>query len=342
MNLKERLNSLVELGKHLSPTNQRLEAVVKRTSLNNSWFTEANQWQAIAEIKKHFLSKKILENWMKNYPNLNPDTPNPRKTVTLILAGNIPLVGFHDIMCVYLSGHKALIKWSEKDPYLIAFIVKSLEVINPKSTAYFELVDGRVKDFDAVIATGSNNSSRYFETYFGKYPNIIRKNRNAVAILRGDEKTADFKGLGKDIFSYFGLGCRNVSKIYVPKGYNFDPLLRVLHTFNDVVMHDKYKNNFDYQFALVILNKVSYVSNGCLMMIENEAIASPIAMVYYEYYDDFQALSSKLLEKKEEIQCVISSVTIEGLPCFDFGEAQKPSISDYADGVDVMDFLTNL
>jgi hypothetical protein len=341
MNLKKRLNSLVLLGKQLTPDNIRLQIVVRETALNNGWFTEDNQWQAIAEIRKHFLSKSALETWANGYISDKNHAPTP-KTVALILAGNIPLVGFHDIMCVYVAGHKSLIKTSDKDPYLVPFIVKSLEVIDPESKNYFAFTEGALKGFDAVIATGSNNSARYFEAYFGKYPNIIRKNRNAIAILRGNEKKSHLIRLGKDIFTYFGLGCRNVSKLYVPRGYDFDPLLRALHTFKDIVMHDKYKNNFDYQFALVILNKVAYKSNGCSMMIENEGIASPIAMVYYEYYDDFATLSANIQDKKDEIQCVISNSVIEGLPCFNFGDAQKPSISDYADGVDVMQFLTAL
>lgn len=343
MNLKKRLNNLVELGKHLTPDNERLQAVVKRTALHNAWFTEANQWQAISEIKKHFLSKKNLKNWIENYSTLNSQPINltPKK-VGLILAGNIPLVGFHDILCVFVAGHISLIKPSEKDPYLLPFILKTLADIDPETKAYFQIVEGTMKGFDAVIATGSNNSARYFEAYFGKYPNIIRKNRNAVAILRGSEKKSELLKLGKDIFTYFGLGCRNVSKLYVPRGYQFNPLLIALHTFKDIVLHDKYKNNFDYQFALIILNKVPYQSNGCIMMIENEAIASPIASLYFEYYDNFENLCTKLLTKSEEIQCVISKNPILGLPCFDFGEAQKPSLSDYADGVDVMNFLLQL
>ena len=340
MNLQRRINSLVELGKYLTPENETLQAIVRRTAFHNAWFTEANQWQAIGEIKTHFLSKTKLNNWVKNY---RYSEDSSIKTVGLILAGNIPLVGFHDILCVFVAGHKALIKLSDKDPYLMPFILKTLEDIDPETTNYFQIVEGAMKGFDAVIATGSNNSARYFEAYFGKYPHIIRKNRNAVAILRGDENASDFQLLGKDIFTYFGLGCRNVSKLYLPKDYNFEPLLLALHEdFKDLVLHDKYKNNFDYNFTLLILNKVAYQSNGCVLMRENEAIASPIACLHYEYYDDFAVLSEKLKAQSDEIQCVVSKKPIEGLPCFGFGEAQKPSLSDYADGVDTVAFLTGL
>ena len=340
MKLLKRLNSLVELGKRLTPENEILQAVIRRTSYHNAWFTEANQWQAINEIKTYFLNEKELEHWVKNYPITSE---MPLKTVGLVMAGNIPLVGFHDVLSVFVAGHKALIKPSDKDPYLLPYLLKTLEEIDAETTAYFQIVEGAMKGFDAVIATGSNNSARYFEAYFGKYPNIIRKNRNAIAILRGDEKTAELELLGKDIFTYFGLGCRNVSKLYLPRGYNFELLLETLHEgFKELVLHDKYKNNFDYNFTLLILNKTAYQSNGCVLMRENEAIASPIACLHYEYYDDFTVLSEKLKSQFEEIQCVVSRNRIEGLSCFGFGEAQKPSLWDYADGVDTMAFLSHL
>ena len=358
MNLKKRLNSLAELGKHLTPENEQLQAIVRRTAFHNAWFTEDNQWKAIGEIRTHFLNITKLNNWLKPY-NANQrlatretpitESPNYQKTVALVLAGNIPLVGFHDILCVFVAGHKALIKLSEKDPYLLPFILKTLNEIDTETTVYFDISEGAMKGFDAVIATGSNNSARYFEAYFGKHPHIIRKNRNAIAILlhrspdgKGGETRSDFKNLGKDIFTYFGLGCRNVSKLYVPRGYNFHPLLTVLHTFKDLVLHDKYKNNFDYNFTLLILNKISYEGNGCILMTENTGIASPIAALYYEFYDNFEDLSIQLLGRKEEIQCVVSKDKIEGLPCFTFGAAQKPGLEDYADGVDVLGFLLGL
>jgi Acyl-CoA reductase (LuxC) len=352
MTYKERLNALVDLGKILTPENEALQTIVRKTALHNSWFTEANQWKAIAEIRAAFLQKDKLEAWLEPYflQNMEQnDIPNPfgtegvpTKTVALILAGNIPLVGFHDIISVFLTGHKSLIKLSDKDPYFVPFLIEQFAKLNVKIEHYFAISESRMKDFDAVIATGSNNSARYFDAYFGKYPNIIRKNRNAVGILRGDETTEDLAELGNDVFTYFGLGCRNVSKIYIPKDYNFHPLLEALHEHNELVLHDKFKNNFDYQFTLTILNKIQHQANGCIIMVENKAITSPIAMLFYEYYDGFEQLSKDLLERKEEIQCVVSKYKIEGLPCFDFGEAQKPALNDYADGEDTIRFLLGL
>ena len=341
MLLKERLEALIQLGKELTPDNEALQTAIRQTAFHNAWFTIDNQWKAINAIRDNFLNRELLEKWVFSYTFPSPEQAQ-FKTISLVLAGNIPLVGFHDLLCVFVAGHKAKIKLSDKDPYLIPFLIQNLIAINPSVSTHFEVVEGAMKDFDAVIATGSNNSSRYFEAYFGKYPHIIRKNRNAVAVLRGDESVEDFRHLGDDIFTYFGLGCRNVSKIYMPRGFNFEPLLEVIHEFKELVLHDKYKNNFDYQFTIVILNKIKYHSNGCLMMIENEAIASPIAMVYYEYYDNYKTLSTKLKTLMEEIQCVVAKAPIANLPTFIFGEAQKPTLSDYADGEDTMSFLLNL
>jgi Acyl-CoA reductase (LuxC) len=352
MTYRERLDALVDFGKILTPKNENLETVVRKTASHNAWFTEANQWKAIAEIRAAFLQKDTLETWIVPYypknkiQNNSSNTFNteglPPKTVALILAGNIPLVGFHDIISVFLTGHKSLIKTSDKDPFFIPFMIAQLAQLNVPVDQYFIVSKGHLKDFDAVIATGSNNSARYFDAYFGKYPNIIRKNRNALGILRGDETSEDLAQLGEDIFTYFGLGCRNVSKIYVPKNYNFNPLLEALHEFNQLVLHDKYKNNFDYQFTLTILNNVKHHANGCIILTENTAITSPISTLFYEYYDSFEQLSMDLLARKEEIQCVVSKNKIEGLPCFDFGEAQKPSLNDYADGEDTIQFLLGL
>ena len=340
MTLSERIEALSILGKQLLEPSDERETVIHRTAHNNAWFTIDNQKKAIQEIVTHFLNKELLENWVKNYDYLEPNQANPQpKTVGLIMAGNIPLVGFHDVLCVFMSGNKAQIKISDKDPYLLPYLFKILKDIDPRTVDFLQITEGFLKGFDAVIATGSNNSARYFEAYFGKYPHIIRKNRNAVAILRGAETAEDLALLGLDVFTYFGLGCRNVSKIYVPKGYNFTSLLEAFHEFREIVQHDKYKNNFDYNFTLLILNKIEHEANGCILMRESADIASPIAVVYYEYYDDLTDLKINLWERRDDIQLIVAKEKVEGLPSFYFGEAQKPSLSDYADGVDTMQFL---
>ncbi len=343
MTLLERIESLSTLGKRLLESSNQHEAVMRRTANNNSWLTIENQQQAISEIATHFLNKEKLEIWVKNYDYLQTATEMRQpKIVGLVMAGNIPLVGFHDILCVFMSGNKAKIKISDKDPFLLPYLLQILKEIDPQTADFLQITEGFLKDFDAVIATGSNNSARYFEAYFGKYPHIIRKNRNAVAILRGSETSEDLALLGKDVFTYFGLGCRNVSKIYVPNGYNFNSLLTAFHEFREIVQHDKYKNNFDYNFTLLILNKIQHQANGCILMRESTDMASPIAVLYYEYYDDLTDLKINLWQRRDEIQLIVAKDRVEGLPTFYFGEAQKPSLSDYADGIDTMDFLKSV
>ena len=341
MTLQQRINALVALGEHLrQPFGEELQRLIVKAKIDNAWFTPESSEQALREIADAFLNREALEQWVKNYAIA--DTTE-RKTVGLILAGNIPLVGFHDILSVFVAGHQAKVKLSDKDNHLIPYLIRFLNQYDFATLPYFELLTTEyLKKFDAIIATGSNNSARYFEAYFGKYPNIIRKNRNAVAVLNCTETNEEMTALGHDIFRYFGLGCRNVSKIYLPKGYNFEPLLESLHEFREIVLHDRYKNNFDHNFALLILNRVDYKSNGCILMSENRGIASPIACVYYEYYDTLEQIEKDLLEKKDEIQLVVTKEKIENLPTFAFGEAQKPSLLDYADGVDTLQFLLTI
>ncbi len=338
MNLYERLKALVKLGEGLRREDEYREAVIHRTAHTNPWFTKENQRLALAAIAEKMLAEDKLAELLSAYQMLEPETP---KVVGLVLAGNIPLVGFHDVLSVFVAGHRCMIKLSDKDPYLLPFLLKRLAEIDQRTAAYFQIVD-QLKDFDAVIATGSNNSARYFEAYFGQYPNIIRRNRNAIAILNGRETHDDLMALGKDVFRYFGLGCRNVAKLYVPRGYDFDPLLTAFHEYRDIVTHTKYKNNFDYNYALFMLNKVSYKANGCILLTENPNLQSHIAGLHYEYYDNEDELDAEIQKRAEEIQCMVSKENRGGLKQFPFGQAQEPELWDYADGVDTMKFLLGL
>ncbi|PHN06467.1 acyl-CoA reductase [Flavilitoribacter nigricans] len=338
MNLNERLDALVKLGESLRGEDEYREAVIHRTAFNNPWFTKENQRLALEAISTKMLDKEKLDQWLDRYEMHEPENI---RSVGMVLAGNIPLVGFHDVLCVFVAGHHAVIKLSDKDPYLLPFLLKRLNEIDERTAAYFRIVE-QLKDFDAVIATGSNNSARYFESYFGKYPNIIRKNRNAVAVLNGAEDHDELMALGKDVFRYFGLGCRNVAKLYVPEGYDFDPLLTAFHEYRDIITHSKYKNNFDYNYALFMLNKVPYRANGCIILTENPNLQSHIAGLHYEYYDSEQELVTDLKSREEEIQCVVSKMDLEEVEQFPFGKAQEPELWDYADGVDTMKFLLDL
>ncbi len=338
MKLQERIDVLVQLGDHLRGEDEYLQAVIKRTAYNNAWFTEENQQQAIDAIAEHYLRGEQLDKWLAPYEI--PDG-NELQNIGMILAGNIPLVGFHDLLCVFIAGHRALIKPSEKDPYLLPYLLKLMERFDERSAYYFRLVD-RLRDYDAVIATGSGNSARYFESYFGKVPNIIRRNRNGIAVLTGQESPESLHELGKDIFSYFGLGCRNVSKIYVPRSYDFQPLLEALHEYRHIVRHRKYKNNFDYNFAVHVLNKAEFMSNGCVVLTENPSIHSRLGELYYEYYPDLVEMQRVIENRQSEIQCVVAAPSILPVKTFPFGKAQEPELWDYADGVDTMAFLLGL
>lgn len=341
MTRHERLDLLAELGDYLqrAEPDAELQAVMQQAYFDNRWFTEESVRQALAAIATAFLDRKKLAEWAARYPL--SDAPHPEKTVALVMAGNIPLVGFHDWLCVFVAGHRAKVKLSDKDKCLLPFLVKKLGEWAFESWEYTEFVGAgdKLADFDAVIATGSNNTARYFEQYFGKYPHIIRRNRNAVAVLTGYETPDDLHALGRDIFTYFGLGCRNVSKIYVPHGYHFDTLLEPLHEYRDIVRHDKYKNNFDYNFTLLILNQIPHHNNGCLLLREDPSLQARIASVHYEYYDDLHDIDQLLAQRKDEIQCVVSKVRLRDFEALPFGKSQEPGLSDYADGVDVMFFL---
>jgi len=332
MNLKRRIEVLTQLGEALQNKTDQA-AMAKMAFARNNWFTVENTRNMLQAIADNYLSAEKLQEWMARYDFSKTDE-TPSKTVGLVMAGNIPLVGFHDFLSVFICGHKPQIKLSEKDDKLMHYLYQLLLQIDKGIQNEMEIVP-RLKDFDAVIATGSNNSARYFHYYFGKYPHIIRKNRGSVAVLSGQETEADIYQLGKDIFQYFGLGCRSVSKLMLPKGYDFNFLLGELNAYKEVSMHSKYRNNFDYHLAIYLLDKVEHLVNDAVIVIEKEAIGSPAAVLHYEYYADENALQNRLQEQAEDIQCVV------GLSngYLDFGQAQKPELWDYADKVDTVEFL---
>ncbi len=315
------------------------QTVMHKAYVHNKWFTLENINASFEALAHSFLEQSKLESWVDNY-NI-PEEQTKVKRVGIVMAGNIPMVGFHDLLCVYLSGHKLMMKLSDKDKVLLTFVLELLKQIDPTTSEHFEVVD-KLESFDAVIATGSDNSSRYFEAYFGKYPHIIRRNRNSVAVLSGKETAEELIDLGKDVFQYFGLGCRNVSKLYVPKDYNFDSLLTALHEYRELQHHDKYKNNFDYNYTMLILNQVPHLANGCILMKEEKDIASRIASLHYEYYENLEDLEKELSKLEERIQCVVGQEELANLKTIPFGKAQQPGLSDYADGVDTMTFLCGL
>ncbi len=340
LSLEERIDILQQLGNYLKEKDERLGAYIHRTHFNNKWFTPENQWLSIDAITENFLNENKLNQWAKNY---YLDKNNSPKKIGLIPAANIPLVAFHDIISIFITGNISVIKLSERDQFILPFFVKKMTEWNSNIEFYFQFPKQlSIKELDGIIATGSNNSSRYFESYFAKIPNIIRKNRNSIGIIQGDETADDFRKLGKDIFQYYGLGCRNVSKIHVPKNYKFEPLLEILHEFNSIILHEKYKNNFDYQITLLILNNAFHLNNGSIIISKNKAIQSPISVLHFEEYDNIDSLEKELNNQREEIQCIVSKIQFESMNTIHFGQAQSPTLLDYADGVDTIYFLLQL
>lgn len=301
----------------------------------NPWFIPKFTDQAMQAIIAQFLDPVKWSEWLSTYgaPAITP------KTVGIIMAGNLPLVGFHDLLCVLASGHRALIKLSDKDSYLLPWLTDHWIRLFPElsgSISYAERLDG----FDAVIATGSNNSARYFEYYFSKYPHILRRNRNGVAILSGEETVDDLKLLARDIFLFFGMGCRNVSKLWVPRGYDFSIWQEALADWDDLKYHNKYGHNLEYNSAIYIINNVPNIHLGSVILKEDESIASRIGCLHYSYYDEPEALHAILQLQRQDIQCVVSKSPIVGWEHVSLGQSQAPRLDQYADGVDTMAFLS--
>ncbi|WP_298420440.1 acyl-CoA reductase [uncultured Kordia sp.] len=352
MALAERINAFIKLGDFLSqfstenpqpdfsinlndPFFDGMKHQLKLTQESNRWFTKENLRFAIGNWAKA-LQQENLENWTKKYQLQGVST----KKVAIIMAGNIPLVGFHDFLSVLISGHEVLVKQSSNDKHLLPYLAKYLEHVEPSFKGKITFTQEKLEGFDAVIATGSNNTARYFEYYFKGKPNIIRKNRNSVAILTGNETAAQLTDLSDDIFTYFGLGCRSVSKVFVPKDYDFQNFFGGMYNKSDVMNSAKYANNYDYNKAVYLMSLFDILENGFLMIKEDEKYASPIATVFYEYYDDLNSLQEKLHADAENIQCIVADVNIENQIAF--GQTQHPELHDYADGVDTLTFLTNL
>lgn len=308
---------------------------VNRASESNGWFTKDNVLNAFINWS-HILNNNNLNKWTSSY-SLNNIAG---RRIGVIMAGNIPLVGFHDFISVLIAGHEIIVKQSSSDCRFLPLIAKYLEYAEPGFKGRIHFTDEKLEHFDAVIATGSNNTARYFDYYFGKYPNIIRQNRNSAAILTGAETKEDLANLGEDIFRFFGLGCRSVSKLFVPGDYDFDPFFDAIYDYRSVLKYDKYINNYDYNKAVYLMSLYKLLENGFLMLKEDKNYASPIATVFYEYYDDMASLEKKLEADRHLIQCTVGNYGRQGL--VPFGQTQKPQLWDYADDVDTLQFLEQL
>ena len=352
MNLENRISAFVKLGDFLSQFSTEgivkkndiqfndiffdiFKTQIKRAKEYNGWFNDENVLFSIENWAKS-LSESNLKKWTVSYAI----TENFTKKIAVIMAGNIPLVGFHDFLSVLISGNNVIAKLSSNDKHFLPLIAKYLEHVEPEFKGKIEFTEGELNNFDAVIATGSNNTARYFDYYFGKYPSIIRKNRNSVAVLTGNETKEELEKLGEDIFRYFGLGCRNVSKLFVPKEYDFDSLFEAVYSYHEIINYTKYQNNYDYNKAVYLMSLFKLQENGFLMLKEDPSYSSPIATLFYEYYDSEKEIFEKLNTDVDSIQCVVSNLTIEDR--IEFGKTQTPNLWDYADGVDTLKFIIDL
>jgi len=346
MELNKRAEVLGLLGKEMRRVVDENDAtylsVSSQAYLKNNWFTKDAVDQSMVAWADVLEPARIAE-WISRY---QVPTAFTEKITGVINAGNIPLVGLHDMITVFLCGHIYLGKNSSDDQLLLPYIFSLMQKINPAVSTRISFT-GKLSGFDAVIATGSNQSARYFSSYFGKYPHIIRKNRNGVGVIRGGETKSDLEVLGKDIFQYYGLGCRNISKLYVPADYDFVNFFEAVYSFNEVMQHNKYMNNFDYNNTMFLMKQLPFLQNGFLIIREDKRIPSPISVIHYEKYSDKKQLGIHLDSEENAIQCVVSNENLELKSqlknrMVKFGESQKPALWDYADGVDTMMFLRDI
>jgi hypothetical protein len=332
MNLEHRVDLLKKLGNYILSDDEKWVDVKDKAFRENTWFIPEFIDFQLHHIATNYISEIPLDNWIKRYAIPN-EIVSP-KNIGIVMAGNIPLAGFHDFLSAFIAGHRQTIKPSSKDFYLIDHIIAILKQWEPALEDQIIIAD-RLKGCDAYIATGSNNSSRYFDYYFSKYPHIIRRNRTSAGILTGDETLADLKKLADDIYLYFGLGCRNVTKLFVPRNYDFLPLLESFRKYNHVFDHHKYRNNYDYQLAIMIINRIYYMTNGSILLQENRGLFSPISLLHYEYYDEIDDVERSLSDNTD-VQCVVARGKVP------FGMAQRPALDDYADKADTLQFLLGL
>jgi len=336
MLLENRIKFFSVVGKKIE---QLTESELKRLAIEahntNNWFTETNVRESLHGISK-YLRVANLRKWLSAY---NPSYFEPKNPfqVGVVVAGNIPLVGFHDLLCVLISGHQLMLKMSAKDEVLMRYLLDILFEMAPEFGENVKIVD-KLNDADAYIATGRDNTARYFKYYFRDKPHIIRQNRTSVVVLTGKESADDIHKLGRDIFQYFGLGCRNISKAFVPQGYDFKFLLDHLQAWEQVGDHHKYRNNYDYNKSIYLVNKEPHLDNGFLLVRESEALVSPVAVLFYQHYTNEDHLDQILKANESKIQCTVGT----GADTIPFGQAQYPELWDYADDVDTMAFLSGL
>lgn len=342
MEINERISAFVKLGKQLRLLSQEIEhqqgrgyILSQKALAQNGWFTPESSRYALWQIAES-LQPELLHQWAGKYHW--PADEHEQATIAVIMAGNIPLVGFHDFLSVLIAGHRFLGKLSSKDQVWFRVVAEELIKIEPRFATSIRFVEERITDYQAVIATGSNNSTRYFDYYFGRYPHIFRQNRNSLAVISGNETPGQMKQLGEDIFRYFGLGCRNISNLFLPRGYCFEHLFDNMESFRSVGQHHKYANNYDYHRSLFLMNGIQHYDNGFVMLKEDSSLSSPVSVVHFQYYDNMEQVHAFIQAHQSQLQCVVGPETQWLNP----GEAQQPALWDYADNIDTLEFLLHL
>lgn len=351
VSLINRINAFARLGdilrnpdpekfRMLSVEIQQLNHLIDNSKNHNAWFTPEMVRLALNAIGRSLKTVKI-EKWMGNFPIKKLEHCKP-KTIGVVMAGNIPLVGFHDYLSVLISGHKLIAKLSSGDNKLLPLMHRILSKIEPALHPMVQFTESPLAGFDAIIATGSNNTARYFDYYFGRYPHIIRKNRNSIALLTGQETGEQLQAFGADIFSYFGLGCRNVSKLLAPKKFKFDRFFDHLQDHVEIINHHKYKNNYDYNKAIYLINGTPHLDNGFLLLKEDAALSSPVGVVNYQIYDTITEAKHWIESRLDDLQCVVTAASLSYAKAISPGKSQQPELWDYADNIDTIEFLTGL
>ena len=338
MTLKDRIAALAALGRYIRERPEHLDAYVQRSAHHNPWFTPENQWRMLEHIASAYLDEDLLHAWAEQH---GIGDREPKAMVGIVMAGNIPLVGFHDWLSVLLAGFTAQIKLSDKDPYVLTHLVQKLKEFNAEFGERSSFVD-RLQGYDAVIATGSDNTGRYFREYFKDVPHIIRGNRSSVAVLHGSETEEELRLLSDDVFAFFGLGCRSVSKVYVPEHYAIEAFLDALHEHRQLANHSKWKNNYDYNYALYTVNRQPFLMTGAMLLREAPELQSRLATLHYERYQSKEELASHLNAMQLQLQQVVSKEPLPGIETVLPGAGQRPGLDDWADGIDIVSWLKNL
>lgn len=336
MNLSKRISLMTSLREDIELNKDYWAAKIREAEMMNPWFTPSSTSNALKSISAEMLDPVKLEKWVGFYP-----VPKSPANVGIIMAGNLPLVGFADWLAVFMSGHRAMVKCSDKDSVLFPAILERLKEWEPEFSGN-TIIEERLKGYDAIIATGSNNTSLYFKSYFKHVPHIIRKNRTSVGVIQSGDDEEVLEAFNADIHSYFGLGCRNVSKLYLPLGFDIRLLMSVFERESSNIAFNKYKNNFDYNLSIYLLNKIPFYTDNNIILIEDKSPFSRIACLHYEWYDDVNEVMTDIKSRRDDIQCIVSSDRVGDLKVIPPGTTQSPGLFDYADDVDTMHFLSNI